>query len=80
MNAGFDKGLAFYIKGELDIVGVHRERLFAAMEICVCMRSGLAHRLLRGLEEFLCVDGRHDSIKPLQRKSVKRTADGVLRC
>ena len=40
VNAGFDEGLAFYIEGELDIVGVGRERLFAAMEVGVGMRGG----------------------------------------
>ena len=47
MNAGFDEGLALYIKSKLDIVGVDRERLFATMEVCICMRGGLAYRLLR---------------------------------
>jgi len=40
MNAGFDEGLALYIEGELDIVGISRERLFASMEVFVDMQGG----------------------------------------
>ena len=77
MNAAFDESYT-YIKSKLDIVGVDRERLFATMEIMLACAAAWLTACCAVRTSFW-VNGHHGSIGPLQGKSVKRTADGVLR-